>query len=227
MPKTVNVHKNNPDYPPALKEHLRDDAPQSIALLGDPGILNHQSVALFCSVKCPGTLILHTYDMVQILRETGMTVIGGFHSPMEQECLAILLRGKQPIIICPARSIEGMRIKAEFKKPLDDGRLLILSPFKENQRRPTIKTTQYRNLFTAALSSVIFVTYAEPAGKTEEFCRKVLSWQKPLYTFDSDYNKNIIDMGARPVKPENVSEWGKFFAKFRGGRIPNSGKCYR
>jgi hypothetical protein len=150
--------------------------------------------------------------MVQILRETGMTVIGGFHSPMEQECLTILLRGKQPIIICPARGIEKMRIKAEFKKPLEDGRLLILSPFNESQRRPTVKTTHYRNLFTAALSSVIFVTYAEPSGKTEEFCRKVLSWQKPLYTFDSDFNKNIIDMGARPVKPKNVSEWGKFFA---------------
>ncbi|MBW2630566.1 MAG: DNA-processing protein DprA [Deltaproteobacteria bacterium] len=211
MPKTVNLYKNNPNYPHALKEHLSDDAPQSIALLGNPDILNHQSVALFCSVKCPGTLILHTYDMVQILRETSMTVIGGFHSPMEYECLTILLRGKQPVIICPARGIEGMRIKAEFKKPLEDGRLLILSPFKENQRRPTIKTTQYRNLFTAALSSVIFVTYAEPSGKTEEFCRQILSWQKPLYTFDSDFNKNIIDMGARPVKPENVSEWGKFF----------------
>ena len=212
MPKTVNLPKNNPNYPPVLKEHLREDAPQSISTLGNPDILNQKPVALFCSVKCPGTLILHTYDMVQILRETGMTVIGGFHSPMEHECLTILLRGKQPVIVCPARGIEGMRIKAEFKKPLEDGRLLILSPFKENQRWPTVKTTQYRNLFVAALSSVIFVTYAEPSGKTEEFCQEILSWQKPLYTFDSDFNKNIINMGAQPVKPEDVSRWGKFFA---------------
>ncbi len=212
MTKTVNLHENNPNYPHALKEHLREDAPQSIALFGNPDILNQKPVALFCSVKCPGTLILHTYDMVQILRETGMTVIGGFHSPMEHECLTILLRGKQPVIVCLARNIEGMRIRKEFKKPLEDGRLLILSPFNENQRRPTVKTTQYRNLFVAALSSVIFVTYAEPSGKTEEFCQEILSWQKPLYTFDSDFNKNIINMGARPVKPENVSKWGKFFA---------------
>ena len=211
MTKTVNLHKNNPNYPPALEEHLRDNAPQSISTLGNPDILNQKPVALFCSVKCPGTLILHTYDLAQILRQTGITVIGGFHSPMEHECLTILLRGKQSIIICPARGIEGMRIKAEFKKPLEDGRLLILSSFKENQRWPTVKTTQYRNLFVAALSSVIFVTYAEPSGKTEEFCQEILSWQKPLYTFDSDYNKNIINMGTQPVKPEDVSKWGKFF----------------
>jgi len=212
MPKTVNLHKNNPNYPPALKEHLRDDAPQSIALLGNPDILNHKLEALFCSVKCPGTLILHTYDMAQILRETGLAVIGGFHSPMEKECLTILLRGKQPVIVCPARGIEGMRVKAEFKKPFDDGRLLILSPFKENQRRPTIKATRYRDLFAAALSHIIFVAHAEPSSKTEELCRQILSWQKPLYTFESDYNKNIIDMGAQPVRPENISGWGKFFA---------------
>ena len=207
------IQHEDSEYPSALKDHLRDDVPQNIALLGDPDIFNHQSVALFCSVKCPGDLILHTYDMAQILRETGMTVIGGFHSPMEQEYLTILLRGKQPVVVCPARGIEGMRIKAEFKRPLEDGRLLILSPFSENQRWPTVKTTQYRNLFAAALSSVVFVTYAEPSGKTEEFCRQILSWQKPLYTFDSDYNKNIINMGARPVKPTDVSRWGKFLTK--------------
>jgi len=175
MPKTVNFHKDNPNFPSALKDHLRDDAPQNIALFGNPDILSHQSMALFCSVKCPGTLILHTYDMAQILRETGMTVIGGFHSPMEQECLTILLRGEQPIIVCPARGIEGMRIKKEFKKPLENGQLLILSPFNENQRRPTVKTTHYRNLFVAALTHIIFVAHAEPSSKTEELCRQILS----------------------------------------------------
>jgi hypothetical protein len=62
------------------------------------------------------------------------------------------------------------------------------------------------------MSAVIFVAHAEPSSKTEELCQQILSWQKPIYTFDSNYNKNIIKMGARPIKPENVSEWGKFFA---------------
>lgn len=52
-------------------------------MLGDLNILNQQSLALFCSVKCPGNLILQTYDLAQRLRKSGVTVIGGFHSPME------------------------------------------------------------------------------------------------------------------------------------------------
>lgn len=48
---------------------------------------------------------------MKLLRDAGVTVIGEFHSPMEKECLNILLRGSQPIIVCPARSLENMRIK--------------------------------------------------------------------------------------------------------------------
>ncbi|MBW2035425.1 MAG: hypothetical protein JRI94_17940 [Deltaproteobacteria bacterium] len=128
---------------------------------------------------------------------------------MERECLTILLRGTQPVIFCPAKDINGMRIKKEYKQPLEEGRLLFLSPFDENQRRISVKTSHYRNLFVTALSAVVFVAHAGPSSKTEAFCREILSWQKLIYTFESDYNKNLIEMGAQPVNMDNVSEWGK------------------
>jgi len=199
-------------YPSALKSKLGKHAPHSITTLGNPDIMRNRSIALFCSQKCPGDLILKVYDLAQVLRHAGITVISGFHSSMEQEYLAILLRGLQPVIICPARNINSMRIRKEYKKPLNDGRLLFLSPFDENQRRISVKTSHYRNLFVAALSVVVFVAHASPASKTEAFCRGILSWKKPIYTFDNDYNKNLIEMGAQLVKPENVSEWAKFLA---------------
>jgi predicted Rossmann fold nucleotide-binding protein DprA/Smf involved in DNA uptake len=164
-------------------------------------------LALFCSVKCPGNLILQTYDLTQNLRQTGVSVISGFHSPMERECLSILLRGTQPIIVCPARSIVGMRIQVEYKQPLEEGRLLLLSPFAEKQRRATVQTALYRNQFVAALADAVFVTYAAPGGKTEQFCRDVLAWQKPLYILESDANANLIALGAKPVTPDTITEW--------------------
>ena len=143
-----------------------------------------------------------------------MTVISGFHSPMEHECLTILLRGAQPVIICPARNINNMRINKEYKKLLKDGQLLFFSPFDENQRRISARTAHYRNLFVVAMSFVIFVAHAGPDSKTEAFCKKIISWQKPIYTFESDYNKNLIKIGARPVNIDNVSVWAKLFATY-------------
>jgi predicted Rossmann fold nucleotide-binding protein DprA/Smf involved in DNA uptake len=131
---------------------------------------------------------------------------------MERECLTILLRGTQPVIVCPARSINNMRINKKYKKPLKDERLLFLSPFEENQRRISAKRSYYRNLFVAALSAAVFVAHAGPASKTEVFCKEIVSWQKPIYTFDSDYNKNLIKMGARPVNIDNVSLWANILA---------------
>ena len=209
---TINLKKNAPAYPSALKKHLGKDAPDTVMAIGNLHILRHNSTAFFCSTKCPGNLIVKTYDIAQILRDAGMTVISGFHSPMERECLTILLRGAQPVIICPARSINTMRINKEYKKPLKDGQLLFLSPFDENQQRISAKRAHSRNLFVAAMSAAIFVAHAGPGSKTESFCKEIISWQKPIYTFESDYNKNLIKMGARPVNMENVSKWANLFA---------------
>ncbi len=209
---TVNIQQNNPNYPSALNKHMGEDAPKALTTIGNIDILRHNSTALFCSQKCPGDLILKTYDLAQILRHAGMTVIGGFHSPMEREFLSILLRGTQPVISCPAKNINGMRIKKEYKKPLEEGQLLFLSPFEENERRISVKTSHYRNLFVASLSAVVFVAHAGHGSKTEAFCRQILSWQKPIYTFESDYNKDLIEMGARPVNMDNISGWAKLFA---------------
>ncbi|HDH87246.1 MAG TPA: hypothetical protein ENF36_04260 [Desulfobacteraceae bacterium] len=145
--------------------------------------------------------------MARSLRDAGVAVIGGFHSPIEKDCFDLLLRGIQPIIICPARSIEHMRIRTEYRQSLDEGKLLFLSPFNQSQRRPTLKTSHYRNLFVAALSARVFVAHAGHGSKTEAFCREILSWEKPVYTFENDYNKTLIEMGVQPVNMDNVSGW--------------------
>jgi hypothetical protein len=100
-----------------------------VRAIGNLDILKQKKLALFCSVRCPGSIIIQTYDCMKAIREAEITVISGFHSPVEKECLKILLRGKQPVIVCPARGLENMRIKPEFKEPLEDKRLLFLSPF--------------------------------------------------------------------------------------------------
>jgi len=61
----------------------------SLQEIGNRAILNKEKLALFCSVKCLGDIILKTYDLAKILRDKGIVVISGFRSPMEKECLRI------------------------------------------------------------------------------------------------------------------------------------------
>lgn len=187
----------DPSFPPQLAQYLGDKAPSRIASIGDLDILNSKSLAFICSVKCPGNIILQTYDLAQQLREAGVPVIGGFHSPMEQECLRILLRGKQPVIVCPARGLKAMRIPSEHKQALKEDRLLYLSPFSDKLRRPTVDSALLRNRFVAALAEQILVPYASPNSKTVDLCRQVKLWGKSMYTLVNDGNAALIDPGAQ------------------------------
>src|SRR2546426_2017106 len=90
-PKIDHILCTDVHYPVALSV-LGDRAPASLALLGNADLLDESALALFSSIKCPGSLILKTYDLAQKLRETNATIVSGFHSPVERECLNVLLK---------------------------------------------------------------------------------------------------------------------------------------
>ncbi len=114
--------------------------------------------------------ILRVYDTARDLRDGQVPVIGGFHTPNEKESLDLLLRGTQPVVVCPARSLQGMRVPSVWKTAINAGRLLVLSQFAERHRRVTAELSAQRNRLVAALAAEIFVAHAAPGSKTEDLC---------------------------------------------------------
>jgi predicted Rossmann fold nucleotide-binding protein DprA/Smf involved in DNA uptake len=180
----------------SLKQHLpflkSDNELSDIAQsLGNLEIFRQQKLAFFCSVRCPGSLIIQTYDFFQALPDKEIAVMSG-SSPIEQECLTILLHRKHNIIICPARSLNKMRIRSAYRELLDQGRLLFLSLFTGTQNRPTAQISYERNRFVAILADSILVAYAAPSSKTKQLCQEIINWQKPVYTFENDSNQHLV-----------------------------------
>ncbi len=158
------LHRGDRSYPPRLIERLAAKAPVTLAALGNPDLLALPKTALFCSSRCPGSAILAAYDQAARWRAEGRCIISGFHSPIERECLCILLRGKQPVIICPARALPK-RIPPEWRQPLSDGRLLILSAFPDTQNRVTAALAHRRNEIVAALAEDTYFAHVTPGGQ--------------------------------------------------------------
>ena len=169
---------------------------------GNLRLLKEPLTALFCSNRCPGDLILKTYDLARAMRDAGVPVIGGFQTPMEKECLRLLLRGSEPVVVCPARGIEKMRIPRDWRPALDGGRLLVISPFPSTCRRPTVELAAQRNDLVADLA---------PQGlhcpRRPQAARPSLSpvnspaSSKPILTLGSPANANLLALGARAVDP--------------------------
>jgi predicted Rossmann fold nucleotide-binding protein DprA/Smf involved in DNA uptake len=168
--------------------------------VGDRAILRRKCLGLICSVRCPGSVVIKTFDAIRELRDAGVVVAGGFHSPMEKECLEFLLRGEQPVIVVLAKGLGRPRLSEPWRTGIDAGRLLVLAPFTDAVRRTTKAHAQARNEFIVARAAAVLIPHASSGGKAEAIARSVVELGKPLFTFDDQENQRLFQLGARPFE---------------------------
>jgi len=178
-PSPAIIDRKSGEYPNLLAKRLGKDAPVRLWAIGRLDLIGIPKTALFCSKSCPGDAVLEAMDRAQHWRDKGRCIISGFHSPVEKECLQILLHGVQPIIICPARSLERMRIPMAWREGLGSGRILLLSPFESSQRRLTAALSEQRNKLVAALAEDVYLAHMTPEGKTARLAEQISGWDIP------------------------------------------------
>lgn len=143
---------------------------------GNTDLLKLPKTAFLCSRKVPASVVLKCYDWAIEQREKGNCVISGFHSQIEKDVLHYLLKGKQPIILALARGLKE-KLEPEFEKPIDEGRLLIITPFDKNVKRVTEATAQKRNELMISLADHITIGFVSEGGKLEELIKNI---EKPF-----------------------------------------------
>ncbi|MGC2744668.1 MAG: DNA-processing protein DprA [Candidatus Angelobacter sp.] len=180
----------------ALKQPQRiETRPGTVDALGDATLLHRHKLGLICSRKCPGDIILKTYDFARSVRGSGLAIVSGFHSPVEKDCLPILLRVQHPVIIVQGHRLSTSRLPANWQKAIEAGRLLLLSPFGDKKMRVTVELAVERNRFVAAISDEVLIPYAAPGSKTEALALDLLVFGKRVCTFN-DRPSPLADAGA-------------------------------
>ena len=149
--------------------------------LGNLAHLNIPKTAFLCSRQVPATTVLKCYDWAIAQRQACNCVISGFHSQIEKDVLHYLINGTQPIIIVLARGLK-INIEPQFEKPLEQGRLLIITPFKKSITHVTKQTATIRNKLMLALTDNIMVGYKKAGGSLEKLLSSHL---KPIAYLDS------------------------------------------
>lgn len=139
-------------------------------LLGNENLLELKKTAFLCSRKIPASAVLKCYDWAIAQREAENCIISGFHSQLEKDVFHYLLKGNQPIIIALARGLKE-NIDPEIIKPLEKGRILIITPFNKTVKRVTEQTAEIRNKIMIELADNITVGYASEGGKLEKLLK--------------------------------------------------------
>jgi len=144
-----------------LAEQIGTDPNRQFTLRGDTTIwsaLNEgaPSLALLSSSRVPASILLQIHDWARHWRQHGPILISGFQSETENEALQVLLGGVQPVVLVLARGMLK-RLRPEYRQPMDEGRLLLVSPFADSVEWVSAERAQVRNRIACALAQGLVI----------------------------------------------------------------------
>ena len=126
---------------------------------GNLALADFPATAFLCSTQCPAEKVVEAFDWARRQCDKCGAVISGFHTPVEKDVLAILARRGANIIWVPGRDLP-QSIDTIFKTPMDEGRLLILSPFSFGKPSRSSKAScSERNRFVLARAAEHFIPH--------------------------------------------------------------------
>lgn len=94
----------------ALAEEAAPYTLETPAMLGNAAIWTRTTggeptLALLSSAKAPAGVLLAVHDLAKAWRRRGPILASGFHAPVENEALSVLLTGPQPVMLVLARAV--------------------------------------------------------------------------------------------------------------------------
>ena len=90
-------------------------------------------------------------------------VIGGFHSPLEQSVLKVLIQARSPVVAVLARPVSDAKLPPEWVEPVNQGLMAVVSA-NLTTIRLTSEVAMARNNLVAQLATTIVAAYASPSG---------------------------------------------------------------
>ncbi|MBK5204938.1 MAG: hypothetical protein JJD98_05880 [Polaromonas sp.] len=130
--------------------------------------------AFFASRQCPGAAIRVAMDWALQQARAKSVVISGFHSPLEQSVLTVLLQARSSVVVVLARPVQSAKLPPEWAEPLAQGHLAVVS-VATTATRLTGEVATARNHLVAQLATNIVVAHASPVGALASL---LAQWQR-------------------------------------------------
>lgn len=189
------------DYPPALHELWPGAQLPVLTVSGNPELLRGSLVGFLSSTEIPPDLILPAFDLTRRLKMADVPIAGGFQSEVERFCLSVLLAGRGPLVLCPARSLDGMTPTPRVGPRLTGRTLVYASTERAGVRRPTSQVALRRNDLVVGLGARLIVLSAPPGSRALKSAAASLEAGRSVACFDHRRNRDLLLLGAVPIRP--------------------------
>ena len=126
-------------------------------------LLEHPLTAFFASRRCSGRAIRAAMDWALEQARAKTPLIGGFHSPLEQSVLEVMMAAHAPVVMVIARQLNAANLPLAWHEAAQAGTAAVVS-MDDTQQRLTTELAMRRNHWIARHAAHIVVAEASPDG---------------------------------------------------------------
>lgn len=192
------------EYPKALKENLKYNAPAVIYTKGNKALLQESSIAIVGSRNAVPISLTFTDNMAKKGVSEGKVVVSGFAKGVDQKALdsAVEVNGKSIIVLPQGIMTFGSGFKRYYKHIIE-GRVLVISTFAP--KAPwSVEFAMARNHIIYGLAQEIYVAQSDNNGGTWSGAIDGLRRGCPIFVrypekLEKNANLLLIQKGARAV----------------------------
>jgi DNA processing protein len=191
---------------PAELESTGGEQVPKLWYCGELSLLKNQLLGVVSARKIEPDLALKAADLLEQLASTGLTFIGGWHSPLEEEALRVLLRAPAKIVFCVSKSLEKFVPSPAIDSLVTEGRGLLLTHCSPRVRRISRDASLRRNEVFLNLAKALLVLSAPPRSASLKLAEVAVKLSKPVFAVEHRINAELLTSGAAPATFENISQ---------------------
>jgi predicted Rossmann fold nucleotide-binding protein DprA/Smf involved in DNA uptake len=181
--------------------------PPTLWCRGDLTILNHTLLGITSARQIDSDLALQSSRLLkQLAFIKDVSFVGGWHSPLEEEALRVLLAQEASLVSCVSKGLERFIPSIEVGSRVSQGQALLLTHCSPKAKRITRDASMRRNQLVVELAKAVLVLSAPEGSASLKLATSALRNGKPVHTLEHRLNKDLLIAGAVPATPDTIKE---------------------
>lgn len=201
----VQAHEILEIEPPTNLNSFLGGKPPKLWCSGEPAILTGKLLGILSARQIDHDLALKSSQLLkQVASLKSISFIGGWHSPLEEEALRILLASQAPIVFCVPKSLNQFTPSVEVNNRVHQGQGLLLTHCSAKAKRISRDASLRRNQLVVGLAGALLVLSAPEGSASLKLAKSATHHGKLVLTPEHRINQELLASGALTATLENI-----------------------
>ncbi len=192
---------------PANLRSFFNGKPPRLWCRGDLTILNHTLLGMISARQVDSDLASGCSQLLkQLVFLKDVSFVGGWHSPLEEEALRVLIAQEASIVFCVSKSLDRFVPSIELGSRVSQGQALLLTHCSPKAKRITRDASIRCNQLVVGLAKALLVLSAPEGSASLNLARSALRQGKTVHTLEHRLNQELLIAGAVPATLDTIRE---------------------